>query len=161
MTLHAGGSTSMGAQPPLPMSRKEAKVQGLTVFPSWWPCRIRGHGNMRRTSDNKCIGCIEAARELKAAIRERVLDQLKHEAMRKVAKEAAALVAEAEREAKGILTRAKREASDRARMLEKAKATREARKAAKASSPLPPADQQEFNQEASMGLPGDLSAPWD
>lgn len=127
------------------MSRKEAQALGLKVYPSVARCRMApGHGNMRVVSSNKCAHCCELEATLAQRIRATVLDRLRTEAEHKVRKELAAELTQAKRQARGIiksaeseaqdiLKAAQRDAMDKARMLEKAKATKEATKAKKAA----------------------------
>ena len=122
-------------RPSLPITREEARAQGLKSFPSWHPCRRSSkHGNVRLTSSNRCQACAEAERDLTKQLRSQVMDRLKAEAMRKVQKQAQAILEDARREATDIIKSAQREANDKAKMLEKAKATREAKKAAKVAA---------------------------
>jgi hypothetical protein len=126
---------------PMPMDRSKAKALGLKVYPSHTYCRRSSkHDNMRRVSNNQCVQCAELEARFEQDMRAKVLDKLKAEAERKVRKEMAALIADAEKQAAAILKDAQREAMDKAKQLEKAKATREANKAAKAAAaPTPSA----------------------
>jgi len=131
--------SSRGSGPP--MSRTEAKAQGLKVYPSQYHCRRSSkHGALKLTSSNQCVQCAELERSIEKDLRAKVMDKLNAEAersaLRKVQKQAEVILTDAQRQADDILKAARREAMDKAKMLEKAKATREARKAqAAASSP--------------------------
>ncbi len=158
-----------------PMDRSEAKALGLQVYPSKAYCRRSSkHGNLRRVSSNQCIQCAELETRLEQDMRAKVLDKLRAEVERKVRRELAALIADAEKQAAAILKDAQREAMDKAKQLEKAKATREANRAAKAgAAPTPsvkPVEPVAGPLEASVGPPwegledsacGLDVAPWD
>lgn len=155
--------------PPVPLSRERAKAQGLKVFPSWQSCKLKGHGNMRRTHDGQCVACIkvqhdylekvkaEGLEELKAQIRREVIRDLKRE---QKAAETERLRQEKE-EAKA-LAKAQREQEKKTAKLAKARAEREALKASQSVSNHPPIDEQ---SAACLGSPDGLGgpdvAPWD
>ena len=151
-----------------PTDRSEAKALRLKVYPSRTYCRRSSkHGNMRRVSNNQCVQCAELEASLMQALRATVMDKLRAEVERKVRREMAAQIAEAEKSAAAILKDAQREAMDKAKQLEKAKATREANRAAKAgAAPTPSAGQVEpvagppweGLEDSACGL--DV-APWD
>lgn len=118
-----------------PITRDQAKAQWLKVFQSRAYCRRSSkHGALRLTRTNQCVQCAELERNIEADLKDKVMDKLKAEAMRKVQKQAEAILADAHRQAADIIKTAQREAMDKAKMLEKAKATREARKAQAAAS---------------------------
>ena len=121
------------------MTRTEAKAQGMKVYPSQYHCRRSSkHGALKLTSSNKCVQCDELERSIEKDLRAKFMDKLKAEAertaLRKIQKQAEAILADAQKQADDILKAARREAMYRAKMLEKAKATREARKAQAAAS---------------------------
>lgn len=120
--------TPRGSAPP--MTRTEAKAQGLKVYPSQYHCRKSSkHGALKLTSSNKCAQCDELERSIEKDLRAKCMDKLKAEAERKALKKVAGILADAHRQAADIIKAAQKEAMDKAKMLEKAKATREARKA--------------------------------
>lgn len=120
-----------------PMDRSEAKALGLKVYPSKAYCRKTSkHGNMRRVSNNKCIQCAELEARLEQDLKATVMDRLTAQAERKVRKEMANLIADAEKQAAAIIKAAQREAMDKVKMQEKAKATRAANKAAQEAKAL-------------------------
>lgn len=155
--------------PPVPISREKAKAQGLKVFPSWQPCKLKGHGNMRRTHDGQCVACLkvqhdylekvkaEGLEELKAQIRREVIRDLKRE---QKAAEVERLRQEKE-EAKA-LAKAQREQEKKLAKLAKARAEREALKAAQTASSQPPIHKQSAACLGSPdGLGGPDAAPWE
>jgi hypothetical protein len=162
-----------------PMDRSQAKALGLKVYPSWAYCkRSSKHGSLREASSNACVQCVELEANLMKDLRASAMDKLRAEAERKVRRELNALIAGAEKQAADILKAAQREAMDKAKQLERAKATREAKKAAKAlAAPTPSAEPVEpmvDALEAFMGPPregpedgpetsasGCDRAPWD
>lgn len=118
-----------------PITRDQAKAQGLKVFQSKYYCRRSSkHGALRLTSSNKCAKCAELERSIEKDLRAKVMDKLMDEATRLVLKQSRAILANARKEAEDIIKAAQREAMDSAKMLEKAKATREANKAQAAAS---------------------------
>lgn len=72
---------------------------------------------------------VEPERDIEKGLREKFMDKLRAEAERKVLKQMSVILADAHRQAADIIKAAQCEAMDRAKMPEKAKATREARKA--------------------------------
>lgn len=121
--------------PPMPMHRKEAKAQGLKVFPSWTYCRRSSkHGNLRYVHSNRCVDCVQLERNLTKQVEAKALAKLEEKVRRKLEKEMQARISEAQQAAEEIIRRAEKEATNKAKMLEKAKATREAKKAALAAS---------------------------
>jgi hypothetical protein len=108
-------------------------------------------------------------------LRGRVMDKLRAEARRQVERQTRVLMNEAQREAADIVKAAQREANNKARMLEKAKTTREARRAQKAvqaadTDARPPAlpDAPPWESAAAQpqgayqeALDGVDAAPWD
>ncbi|TAK83328.1 MAG: hypothetical protein EPO09_21290 [Aquabacterium sp.] len=125
--------SSRGSGPP--MTRTEAKAQGLKVYPSQYHCsRSAKHGALRLVSSNKCVQCDELERSIEKDLRAKFMDKLKAEAERKALKKVSVILADAHKQAADIIKAAQKEAMDRAKMLEKAKATREARKAQAAAS---------------------------
>jgi hypothetical protein len=129
--------SSRGSDPPI--TRDQAKAQGLKVYPSQYHCRRSSkHGALRLVSNNKCVQCVELERNIAKDLRAKFMDKLKAEAersaLRKIQKQAEVILADAQRQAEDILKAARREAMDKAKMLEKAKATREARKAQAAAT---------------------------
>lgn len=156
-----------------PMSRAEAKAKGLRVFLSMYRCRMSSkHSRWRVVSSNRCTDCAELEANLRKDLKASLLDRLRAEAERKVRKEMASLLADAERQARDIVKAAEKVATDRAKVLEKVQATRaanRARKAAEAAAmgPIgqaagvahaPPWDGPE---EAPCASIVDDSAPWD
>lgn len=118
----------------LPMTRDEAKARGLKVFPAWVHCRKSSkHGNLRVTSSNRCAACAQLEADITRDLRTKLKGRLQEEAERRVRKQLAQQIADVTREAQDILRAAQRQAMDRARMLEKAQATRAANKAKKAA----------------------------
>lgn len=118
----------------LPMTRDEAKARGLKVFPAWVHCRKSSkHGNLRVTSSNRCAACAQLEADITRDRQAKLKGRLQREAERQVRKQLAQEIADAKQEAQNILRAAQREAIDRARMLEKAQATRAANKAKKAA----------------------------
>lgn len=122
-----------------PITRDQAKAQGLKVYQSRHYCRRSSkHGALKLTRTNQCVQCAELERSIEADLRAKVMDKLKAEAeraaLRTAGKQAEAILADARKQAADIIKTAQREATDKAKMLEKAKATREARKAQAAAS---------------------------
>lgn len=155
--------SSRGSGPP--MTRTEAKAQGLKVYPSQSYCRRSSkHGALKLTSSNKCVQCDELERSIEKDLRAKCMDKLKAEAERSALKKVAAILADAHRQAADIIKAAQKEAMDKAKMLEKAKATREARKTQAAASgqagaiQVEAVTQPEGPQTAQVGPE---VAPWD
>lgn len=156
-----------------PMTRGEAKVKGLRVFLSKYRClRSSKHGQWRVVSSNRCAECVELEANLRKDLKASVMDRLRTEAERKVRKEMASLIAEAERQARDIIKAAEKVAMDRAKLLEKAQATRAANRAKKAaetaalgsSEPAAGAAHAppwEGPEEAPGAFYADDSCPWD
>lgn len=129
------GSPSADEEFTPPITHDQAKAQGLKVYQSRYYCRRSSkHGALKVTRTNQCVQCAELERNLEKDLRAKVMDKLKAEAERKALRQAAAILADARKQAEDILKAALREAMDKAKMLEKAKATREARKAQAAAS---------------------------
>lgn len=115
-----------------PMLWSKAKALGLKVYRGTTPCRKSDkHGYLRLTSSNKCAACTQQAKDMEAVLRATVMDKLKVEVERKLRREMAAEIAMAHRQAKDIIKAAQREALDKAKHLEKVRASRAAKKAAK------------------------------
>lgn len=156
-----------------PMSRAEAKAKGLRVFLSMYRCRMSSkHSQWRVVSSNRCTDCVELEANLRKGLKASLLDRLRAEAERKVRKEMASVIAEAERQARDIVRAAEKIATDRAKVLEKVQATRaanRARKAAEAAAAGPSGQADGVAQappwEGPEEAPGvsivDDSAPWD
>lgn len=156
-----------------PMSRAEAKAKGLRVFLSMYRCRMSSkHSQWRVVSSNRCTECVELEASLRKDLKASLIDRLRAEAERKVRKDMASLLADAERQARDIVRAAEKVATDRAKLLEKAQAARaatRARKAAEAAAagPSGPADGAahappwESPEEAPSAPIVDDSAPWD
>jgi hypothetical protein len=143
-----------------PMTRTQAKAEGLKVYPSMTRCtRVDKHGNLRLTLSNRCVQCVELERAYEADLRATAMDKLRAEVERKLRKEMKAEIAEAHREAKAIIQDAQREASDKAKMLAKAQATREARRLAALAARQGPARPSEGASAPCSSV--DDSAPWD
>lgn len=144
---HSTMSTTHNATP-YPMTNREAKAQGLKVFPSWTSCRkAPKHGNLRLTTSNRCATCAQMEADIKRDLRAKVGERLKAQADRQAMKRVAQALADAQRKAQAIIKAAEREAMDKVKMQERAKATREANKAksaaqaaAKALSTAPPTE---------------------
>jgi hypothetical protein len=124
--------------PDPPISKDEAKTQGLKVFPSMYGCRRPGHGNLRRTHDNQCVRCLAVLAEekdkLKAKAREEIKAEVKREILAEMrAAQKAAQMAEMER--LKYAAKADRDAARKQRKADRAKAkaaeTRAAKKAAR------------------------------
>lgn len=142
-----------------PITRDQAKAQGLKVYQSRSYCRKSSkHGALKVTRTNQCVQCAELERNLEKDLRAKVMDKLKAEAERKALRQAAAILADARKQAEDILKAALREAMDKAKMLEKAKATREAKKAQAAVAQAEMVTQPEGPQTAQVGPE---VAPWD
>lgn len=156
-----------------PMTRAEAKTKGLRVFLSMYRCRTSSkHGQWRVVSSNRCTDCVELEASLLKDLKASVMDRLKAEAERKVRKEMASLIAEAERQARDIIKAAERIATDRAKVLEKVQATRAANRAKKAAEAAAVGSSEpaagaahappwEGPEEAHSACSVDDSAPWD
>lgn len=156
-----------------PMTRAEAKAKGLKVFLSMYRCRKSSkHGHWRVVSSNRCTDCVELEDNLRKDLKASLIDRLRAEAERKVRKEMASLIAEAERQARDIVKAAEKAAMDRAKVLEKAQATRAANRTKKAaeaaamatSEPAagaPHAPPWEGPEEAPSASIVDDSCPWD
>lgn len=156
-----------------PMTRAEAKTKGLRVFLSKYRClRSSKHGQWRVVSSNRCADCVELEANLLKDLKASVMDRLRAEAERKVRKEMASLIAEAERQARDIVKAAEKVSMDRAKVLEKAQATRAANRAKKAveAAAMGPsgsaagaayAPPWEGPEEAPSASIVDDSAPWD
>lgn len=118
-----------------PITRDQAKAQGLKVYKSKHYCRRSSkHGALKVTRNNQCVQCAELERSIEADLRAKVMDKLRAEVERKMRKQSEVILADARKEAEDILKAALREATNKAKMLEKAKATREAKKALAAAS---------------------------
>jgi len=143
-----------------PMTRTQAKAEGLKVYPSRTRCtKSDKHGNLRLTLSNRCVQCVELERAYEADLRATAMDKLRAEVERKLRKEMKAEIAEAHREARAIIQDAQREASDKAKMLAKAQATREARRLAALAARQGPARPSEGASAPCSSV--DASAPWD
>ncbi len=144
-----------------PMSRAEAKAKGLKVFLSMYRCRMSSkHSQWRVVSSNRCTDCVELETNLRKDLKASLIDRLRAEAERKVRKEMASLLADAERQARDIIRAAEKVATDRAKVLEKVQATRAANRARKAAGAAhaPP---WEGPEEAPSAPIVDDSYPWD
>lgn len=145
--------------PTYPMTRNEARAQGLKVFPSWTACRkSSNHGTLRLAASNRCAACAQMEADIKRDLRAKLEKRLKDQADRQAMKRVAQTLVDAQKEATAIIKAAEKEAMDKVKMQERAKATREAnkaRKAAAASAPQPPAP------EAITGPSVDDACPWD
>jgi uncharacterized protein YlxW (UPF0749 family) len=141
------------------MLRSQAKALGLKVYRGMTPCRVSSkHGYLRLTHSNKCAACGQQVREREADLRATQLDKLRAEVERKLRREMAAQLTQAHKQAQDILKDARREAMDKARMLEKAHATRAVRKAA-TEAPRAPTGPVVVPQFQDGGDPE--AAPWD
>lgn len=143
---------------PYPMTNREAKAQGLKVFPSWTSCRkALKHGNLRLTTSNRCATCAQMEADIKRDLRAKLGERLKAQADRQAMKRVAQALADAQKEAQAIIKAAEKQAMDKVKMQERAKATREANKAkrAAASAQQPPAP------AATTGSSSDDACPWD
>lgn len=78
----------MADAPPLPLSRLEARTQGLKVYQSRRPCRF-GHGSVRTVGRGLCVGCMEAARLERERIRTTATAALKADLRAQVLRELA------------------------------------------------------------------------
>lgn len=137
-----------------PMTRDQAKAAGLKVYPAWVHCRRSSkHGNIRVTSSNRCAACVQLEANLTRDLRARLKDRLKEDAERQVLKRMAERIAEAERQARDIIRAAEKEAANKVRMQERAKAAREARKARAAECALV--------MPSAIGQGDEGSCPWD
>lgn len=156
-----------------PMTRAEAKAKGLKVFLSMYRCRKSSkHGHWRVVSSNRCTDCVDLEATLRKDLKASLIDRLRTEAERKVRKEMASLLADAERQARDIIKAAEKVAMGRATVLEKAQATRAANRAKKTaeaaamgSNGVAPgaahAPPWEGREEAPSAFSEDDSAPWD
>lgn len=153
------GSPSVDEEFTPPITHDQAKAQGLKVYQSRYYCRRSSkHGALKVTRTNQCVQCAELERNIEADLRAKVMDKLKAEAERKALRQAAAILADAHRQAADIIKAAQKEAMDKAKMLEKAKATREAKKAQAAVAQAEVVTQPEGPQTAQVGPE---VAPWD
>lgn len=152
-----------------PMSRAEAKAKGLRVFLSMYRCRMSSkHSQWRVVSSNRCTECVELEANLRKDLKDSLIDRLRAESERKIRKEMASLLADAERQARDIVKAAEKVATDRAKVLERIQATRAANRARKAaeaaaagpSSPIH-ALPWEGTAEARSAPIVDDPAPWD
>jgi hypothetical protein len=142
-----------------PMLRSQAKALGLKVYRGMTPCRVSSkHGYLRLTYSNKCAACGQQAKEREADLRATQMDKLRAEMERKLRREMAAELAQAHKQAQDILREARREAMEKARTLEKAQATRAAKKAA-TEAPRAPTGPMVVPQFQDGGDPE--AAPWD
>ncbi|MBH1985870.1 MAG: hypothetical protein I8H76_00920 [Burkholderiales bacterium] len=141
------------------MTNKEAKAQRLKVFPSWIVCRkAPKHGNLRLTTSNRCATCAQIEADIKRELRAKLGERLKAQADRQAMKRVAQTLADAHREAAEIIKAAEKEAMDKVKMQERAKATRETNKAkrvAQATAQQKPVPTRELQPSA------DDSCPWD
>lgn len=135
-----------------PMSRPEAKAQGLKVFPAWAPCsKSSKHGNLRLTASNRCVKCVELEQSFEADLRAKAMDTIKAAVMRELRREMKNEIAKAHREAKAIVQAAERESKS----LKKVQAGRQATRAAQQGPARPPA------APPAACISSDESAPWD
>lgn len=178
MSSPANASALMDSLPTLqgsafPMTRDEAKAKGLRVFLSMYHCRKSSkHGQWRVVSSNRCADCVELEATLRKDLKASVMDRLRAEAERKVRREMASLIAEAERQARDIVKAAEKVAMDRAKLLEKAQATRAANRTKKATEAAAVGSSEpaagaahappwEGPEEAHSAFEVDDSAPWE
>lgn len=84
----------------LPITRDQAKAQGLKVYQSRAYCRMSSkHGAIRLVSSNQCVQCVELERNLEKDLRAKVMDKLKAEAEKKALKQVSVILADARRQA--------------------------------------------------------------
>ena len=146
-----------------PMDLKQAKALGLKLYPSRAYCRRSPqHGRLRMVSSNECATCAELEANLMKELRTSAMDKLRAEVERKVRREMKTLIADAEKQAQDILKAAQREAMNKAKQLEKARATRAANKAAKEAAALAAATPSAEPVEPVVGaLEASVGPPWE
>ena len=147
----------------LPRTRPEARAVGSLLYFPALRCR-RGHTAARRVSDGRCLACVEAAREAKAAAVKSAADKLRAKRdARKVAAQRAKVAAEAKaKDAKKAAQRAERDARAKQRAKEKAAVTRAANKVAKAAETEAARAAEAVRPAAIEGQrAGDSPAPWE
>lgn len=147
------------------MSREEAKAQGLKVFHSWQHCKVSHHGNLKRTNDSRCMACLQVEHDyierIKANSLEKLREQIRREVLQDIRREQKAAEAAQLRQEKEAKKAAEKEAREQQHKQAKRAQQKAAREAAKASSHIPLAGEQDVNHEAPIGPPDDASAPWD
>lgn len=160
--------------PPLPMTRKEARAQGLKTYPGQALCRRDGT-NIRRTRDGQCVACLERTkaeqeareRAIREEERARVLKSARAQVLRQLAAEERQRQREAEqarKEAERATARAQRESEKKERRRQKAAATWARNKAAREAASAAPAKGPTAPQAALASTPSKAAAsglsPW-